>query len=94
MPDNEKERSAPPEIGPYVFPVILAVMGLWCLYDGWFSNDPDMQEHLLFNRVGSVVLLGWAIIDVVRMKRSDNSAKKETETIDSGDGKGPDDPQS
>jgi hypothetical protein len=64
MSDNNKEQKSPPEIGPYVFPTLLAIFGLWFLYDGWFTSNPEMQEHQLFNRIGSLILLSWAIIDL------------------------------
>ena len=68
---KKHEESQPPQIGPYVFPIILGVMGLWCLYDGWFSTDPDMQEHLTFNRVLSVILLCWSAYDFIKTYRSE-----------------------
>lgn len=68
--DKKNDQTAPPAVGPYVFPTILAALGLWCLYDGWFSSDPDMQEHLMFNRGASIVLLSWALIDFIRTRRS------------------------
>lgn len=58
-----------PEISPYVFPALLAGFGLWCLWDGWFTSDPAMQEHALFNRVASAVLLPWALWDYLRVRR-------------------------
>ena len=67
----KKEPAKPPEISPFVFPVILAAMGIWCLYDGFFSTNPEMQEHLLFNRVLGGVLLPWALIDFYRTFRSE-----------------------
>jgi hypothetical protein len=66
---SKEEPSPPPQISPYIFPLLLAGMGLWCLYDGWISSDPEMQEYLLFNRIGSVVLLLWAAIDFRRTRR-------------------------
>jgi hypothetical protein len=75
MSDGKKERPAPPEVGPYVFPAILAIMGTWCFYDGWISTDPDMLEHLTFNRVTSVILLSWALIDFIRTRRAENNDK-------------------
>ena len=78
MSDNKKEQIPPPEIGPYVFPTLLALFGLWFVYDGWFTSDPDMQEHLLFNRVGSVILLPWAIIDFIRTWRNNKAESSET----------------
>ena len=43
MSDNNKEQKSPPEIGPYVFPTLLAIFGLWCFYDGWFTSNPEMR---------------------------------------------------
>lgn len=63
------KKPAPPQISPYLFPFMLFCFGLWFFYDGWISTDPDMQEHLMFNRVGSVILLGWAVIDFFRTHR-------------------------
>ncbi len=76
MADQTKNKPSPPEISPYIFPLALAGMGLWFSYDGWLSTDPDMQEHLMFNRVGSVILLPWAVIDFFRTWRSENQYKK------------------
>ena len=66
MSDNKKEKIPPPEIGPFVFPSLLMIFGLWCFYDGWLTSNPDMQDHLLLNRVGSIILLPWAVIDFIR----------------------------
>ena len=76
MSDNNKKQKSPPEIGPYLFPTLLAIFGLWCFYDGWFTSNPEMQDHQLFNRIGSLILLPWAIIDFIRtwrIKNADNS---------------------
>lgn len=76
MSDEEKKVSAPPEIGPYVFPIILAALGLWCFYDGWITTDPEMLEHKLFNQVCSVILLSWAVIDFIRTRRAEKKHKE------------------
>ena len=68
---TEKKASAPPPISPYLFPLILAGFGMWCLYDGWISTDVDMQKHLLFNRIASVVLLVWAAADCYRTRKQE-----------------------
>ena len=78
MSDNNKEQKSPPEIGPYLFPTLLAIFGLWCLYDGWFTSNPEMQDHQLFNRIGSLILLPWAIIDFIRTWRIKNAANSVT----------------
>lgn len=69
MTDPKTKPPQPPLINPFVFPIVLAVLGLWCLYDGWFSTDPEMQEHLLFNRVLAGVLIPWAVWDFFRTKK-------------------------
>ncbi|PIE58818.1 MAG: hypothetical protein CSA33_01320 [Desulfobulbus propionicus] len=64
-----ENRSKPPEIGPYVFPAILAFFGLWCLWDGWFTVDPAMQKYLLFNRIAAGIFIPWAGIDFYRTRK-------------------------
>ena len=59
----------PPQISPYLFPFGLLCFGLWFFYDGWITTNPDMLKHLLFNRVGSVILLGWAAVDFARTRK-------------------------
>ncbi|NTW87644.1 MAG: hypothetical protein HGB26_00630 [Desulfobulbaceae bacterium] len=66
---SKEQSSSPPQISPYLFPVLLAGFGIWCFYDGWISTAPGIQEHLLFNRIGSAVLLPWSIIDFYRTRR-------------------------
>ena len=73
--NTENDKPSPPEIGPYVFPVILAALGVWCFYDGWLTSNPEMQEHKLFNQIASAVLLGWAAIDAVRTRRVEKKSK-------------------
>ncbi len=68
-----KQPPPPPQISPYVFPVLLAGFGLWCLYDGWISSNPEMQQHILFNRIASGVLLTWAIVDFIRTWRHEKA---------------------
>ena len=78
MSENSKKQIQPPEIGPFVFPTLLAIFGLWFLYDGWLTSNPDMQDHLLFNRVGSLILLPWAIIDFIRTWKSEKADRSST----------------
>lgn len=63
-----------PEISPYVFPVLLAGFGLWCVYDGWLSASPEIQKHLLFNRVTGAVLSVWALVDFRRLRRRERAS--------------------
>lgn len=78
------KQPAPPQISPYVFPVLLAGFGLWCFYDGWITVDPDMLKHQTFNRIASGVLLLWAGLDFIRTRRQEkaeaDAAKTDTDT--------------
>jgi hypothetical protein len=75
---SEPEKTSPPQISPYVFPVLLAGFGLWCFYDGWISADPEMLKHQLFNRIASGVLLTWAVLDVIRTRRMEKAEQTDT----------------
>lgn len=68
-------KPSPPQINPYVFPVLLAGFGLWCFFDGWITTDPEMLKHQLFNRIASGVLLVWAILDTLRTRRLERKEK-------------------
>ncbi len=70
-----QQKTAPPRINPYVFPVLLAGFGLWCLYDGWLTTDPEMLKHQLFNRIASGVLLSWAVLDFIRTHKLEKREK-------------------
>jgi len=84
MPDNVKEKIQPPEIGPFVFPALLAIFGLWCFYDGWLTSDPEMKTHLLLNRIGSIILLPWAAIDFIRTWKINKKDILSTSSDESG----------
>jgi hypothetical protein len=86
-PTEQPEASKPrprPQDSPYLFTIVLAALGLWFFYDGFFN--PEI-ESVTFNRVGAGVLLGWAAWDFHRMrqklrKRAEEAASAATE--DSG----------
>lgn len=57
-------RAAPPPTPfdhPFFLPAILAGLTLWFGYDAYLNQDPEMLEHLAFNRYGFRVLLGATI---------------------------------
>ena len=53
-----------------MLPVILTAGALWFGYDGWIETDPDMLEHLDFNRYGFRVL---AFLGLLYAYRTDAS---------------------
>ncbi len=36
--------------------LILGALFCWFGYDGWFNQDPEMLEHVGFNRIGASIL--------------------------------------
>ena len=84
-------KPAPPQISPYVFPILLLGFGLWCGYDGWLTTDAKMLEHQTFNRVASGVLLLWGAIDLYRTHKREQAyklrqqAKSETDDTPAAD---------
>lgn len=73
MSDN---KPAPPQVSPYLFPVLLIGFGLWCGYDGWLTTNPEMLEHQTFNRVAAGVLLLWGAVDLYRTHKQENAEKE------------------
>ena len=56
-PDDElDEEVSSPFDNPLFAPLMVAGFVLWFGYDGWFNDDPDMLEHLAFNRYGFMAL--------------------------------------
>ena len=77
MKKQKKSPPQPPAMNPYVFTVLLILFGLWCFYDGWLTNDPEMLEHSLFNRVLSVGLLSWGFYDFYKVRKNRAKQKRE-----------------
>jgi hypothetical protein len=46
---------------PFLVPALLLAGCLWFGYDGWWNDDPEMLEHVTFNRVGAAVLAAAAL---------------------------------
>lgn len=69
---KKEQDGGPPAIkmNPYIFTLLLFFFGAWCFYDGWLTTDPEMQEHQLFNRVLSFVLLPWSVYDFFKVKKA------------------------
>lgn len=73
MSDN---KPAPPQISPYVFPILLIGFGLWCGYDGWLTTNKEMLEHQTFNRIASGVLFLWGAVDFYRTHKREKAEKE------------------
>ena len=81
---SEMKDKLPPKLSmnPYIFTALLFFFGAWCFYDGWLTTNSDMQEHLLFNRVLSFVLLPWSVYDFFKVRK----AYKASDGNDAADG--------
>ena len=72
--DDEDDDSGSPFDHPAFLPAVLWPMAIWFGYDGWINQDPDMLEHLTFNRwgFGVLVILGiYFTVQAVREKRAE-----------------------
>ena len=79
---DEEEVASTPFDNPWFLPIMFMGGVLWFGYDGWINQDPDMLEHLSFNRWGTLVLLilaiasGWKAYKETRGARDDEGANK------------------
>jgi hypothetical protein len=72
---DDEEAASTPFDSPWFLPVLLWPLAAWFGYDGWFN--PEMAEHLTFNRAGFVVLVVaaiWYTIGAVRDARRDSES--------------------
>jgi len=65
-PDGEEEAPSTPFDHPFFLPVILWAFALWFLWDGWIV---PMEDHLKFNRYGSVILVVAALYYTIQALR-------------------------
>jgi hypothetical protein len=76
--NQEKNKTAVPQMSPYIFTILLIGFGLWCFWDGWLTTDPEMLKHATFNRVLSIILLSWGVYDFYKLRKK-HKDKKEPE---------------
>ena len=79
---EEEEEASSPFDHPAFLPVLLWGLAVWFGYDGWINQDPDMLEHVTFNRWGFgilVVLGAYFTIQSIREVRARESATPPTD---------------
>ena len=59
--EEDDEDVGSPFDHPAFLPVLLWALSIWFGYDGWLNDDPEMLEHVTFNRYGFVVLVVLAL---------------------------------
>jgi hypothetical protein len=56
----------------------VALFLLWFIRDGWFNSDPKMQQHLMFNRTGSVLLAGVLLFCLAMLTSAALAVRRES----------------
>ena len=72
--EDEDDEASSPFDHPYFLPVLLWALAAWFGYDGWINQDPDMLEHLAFNRWGFAALATAGVyftVQAIREKRAE-----------------------
>ena len=65
---DEEEASSPFD-HPAFLPVLLWGLSVWFGYDGWINQDPEMLEHVSFNRYGFGILVVLGVYFTVQSLR-------------------------
>ena len=82
---EEEQEEDDDEVGspfdhPAFLPVLLWALSIWFGYDGWLNDDPEMLEHVTFNRYGFAVLVVLGIyftVQAIKEMRGDRETGPE-----------------
>ena len=79
-PSASEQRERPGAMETFQHYSVLALIGgafcAWCVWDGWFTDDPKMQEYATFNRLASGVLGLWVAFCLVMMTSAGLTARR------------------
>ena len=75
--DPEDQQPATPFDPPFFLPILLGAGCLWFGYDGWINQDPEMLEHVSFNRWGFGVLVILTGLSSFRAKKEIDAEREE-----------------
>jgi hypothetical protein len=81
--DDDDDDAASPFDHPAFLPVLLWGLAAWFGYDGWINQDPEMLEHVAFNRWGFGIL---AVLGVYFTIQSVREMRADRETGETGSG--------
>lgn len=73
---DEDEASSPFD-HPAFLPVLLWGLAVWFGYDGWINKDPEMLEHVAFNRWGFGILVVLGIYFTAQSLRDARARERE-----------------
>ena len=77
--DAADDDASSPFDHPAFLPVLLWGLAVWFGYDGWINQDPDMLEHVAFNRWGFGILVVLGLYFTVQSLRD---ARRKSEGSD------------
>ena len=75
--DADDDDAASPFDHPAFLPVLLWGLALWCGYDGWINQDPEMLEHVAFNRWGFGILVVLGLYFTIQSLRDARTRREE-----------------
>jgi hypothetical protein len=78
---DDDDEAASPFDHPAFLPVLLWGLALWFGYDGWINQDPDMLEHVAFNRWGFGILVALGAYFTVQSLREARARKSEGSSL-------------
>jgi hypothetical protein len=71
----DDEDASSPFDHPAFLPVLLWGLAVWFGYDGWINQDPDMLEHVTFNRWGFGILVVLGLYFTIQSLRETRAGK-------------------
>jgi len=76
VPGADEEASSPFD-HPAFLPVLLWGLAIWFGYDGWINKDPEMLEHVAFNRWGFGILVVLGVYFTIQSLREARAKERE-----------------
>lgn len=88
--ENTPEKTNPkPMMNPYIFTFLLLAFGLWCLWDGWISPDPEMEYYaVVMNKVAGLILIPWSVWDFFKVRQREAASKEAESDTDTDSNRG------
>lgn len=77
---EEEEAPRNPFDNPLFLPILLFGLTLWFGYDAWLNSDPEMLEHLTFNRVGFAILVPLLLYFGYKARQEIAAARRQGDT--------------
>lgn len=80
--EEDDDEASSPFDHPAFLPVLLWGLAAWFGYDGWINQDPDMLEHVAFNRWGFAILVALGLYFTIQSVREIRAGRARTDGSD------------